>query len=50
MFVVYMYAGCVKHDLQVFENEIDAIDFCDVHDWHWLDENRFEWALDVREV
>ena len=51
MFVVYIEsAGGVRHDLRVFENEIDAADYCDIHDWTWIDENRFQWKLDYREV
>lgn len=52
MFAVYKVSpGGVKGDyIRVFENEIDAADYCDVHGWHYLDENRFEWNLDYREV
>lgn len=51
MFVVFMVsAGGVRHDLAVFEHEIDAADFCDVRDWEWIDDNRFVWRLDYREV
>ena len=43
--------GGVKGDyIAVFKNEIDAADYCDVHGWNYLDENRFEWNLDYREV
>lgn len=52
MFGVYKVSpGGIKSDyIRVFEHEIDAADFCDRHDWHWIDENRFEWRLDYREV
>ena len=51
MFVVYRVSGGgVRYDLRVFEHEIDAIDFCDVRDWAFIDENGFEWSLDYREV
>lgn len=50
MFIVYKYAGTVRYDLLVFENEIDAMDWCDTHDWHLIDENRFEWHLGYREA
>ena len=52
MFGVYKVSpgGVDGGYIAVFENEIDAADYCDVHDWSYLDENRFEWHLDYREV
>lgn len=51
MFVVYMCSpGGVRHNLRLFEHEIDAADFCDIHGWEWTDGNGFVWSLDYREV
>ena len=51
MFVVYIKSpGGVRRDIAVFENEIDAADYCDVRDWEYVDENEFVWYLDYREV
>lgn len=51
MFIVYRESGGgVRVDIEEFEREIDAVDFCDRHDWEWIDENRFQWNLDYREV
>ena len=52
MYAVYKEsAGGVKHFLQLFTNELDAADFCDVHGWEWCDEEtRFVWSLDYCEV
>ena len=51
MYAVYIeLAGGVKHFLQLFTNELDAADFCDVHGWEYCDKNRFVWSLDYCEV
>ena len=42
-------AGGVRHDLYGELTEREAIDFCEENNWHYLDENRFEWALDYVE-
>ncbi len=50
-FVVYMESpGGVRHTLTEFDTEVEAMRFCDIHHWSWLDENRFEWDLDYKEV
>lgn len=51
MFVVYiMSGGGCRHNIAVFENEIDAADYCDARGWELVDENRFVWHLDYEEV
>lgn len=51
MYEVYMEsAGSVKHAINQFETEKKAIAFCECHGWTWVDENRFEWNLNYREV
>lgn len=51
MYEVYVEsAGGVKHAIDRFDNEQRAIAFCERHGWVWVDENRFEWNLDYREV
>lgn len=42
-------AGGVRHDLYGELTEREAIDFCEENNWYYLDENRFEWALDYVE-
>lgn len=42
-------AGGVRHDLYGELTEREAIDFCEENNWHYLDENCFEWALDYVE-
>ena len=42
-------ASGVRHDLYGELTEREAIDFCEENNWHYLDENRFEWALDYVE-
>ena len=41
--------GGIRHDLYGSLTEREAIDFCDEHNWTWLDENCFEWNLDYVE-
>lgn len=49
MFVVKKIAGTVKHDIIGFNNEDQAISFCEKNDWRLLDENCFEWDLEIEE-
>ena len=49
MYVVKKVAGTVKHDLIAFNNEDQAIGFCEERDGVFLDENCFEWHLEVDE-
>lgn len=46
--VIIVSAGGVKHHLCGQMTEQEAIDFCNGHDWTWVDENGFEWDLDYR--
>ena len=50
MFIVQIVsAGGVRHDLYGDLTEREAIDFCEENNWHYLDENCFEWDLDYVE-
>lgn len=44
--VIMVSGGGVKHDLVCGLSEQEAIDYCEEHDWVYLDENCFEWHLD----
>ena len=39
----------IRHDLCGDLTEREAIDFCEVNDWHYVDENGFDWDLDYVE-
>ena len=46
---VIMSSGIVTHDYVRGLTMEEAADFCEENDWHYLDENRFEWSLDYVE-
>jgi hypothetical protein len=51
MFEVYKESsGGVKRYVTEFDTEEEAVEFCDSMDWEYVDENRFVWDLDYREV
>ncbi len=43
---VYLQAGTVRKHFSEFETEQEAINFCESHNWCWIDENEFEWSMD----
>lgn len=48
--VVKSPLGIVKRDLITgFESEHEALAVCMNMDWIYVDENRFEWCLDIEE-
>lgn len=48
--VVMVSEGGTKHDFQTaFESEADAISAAEDADWRFVDENQFEWRLEVEE-
>ena len=46
---VRAYAGSVTHHILYCDTEEEALQFCYDHNWYWLDENEFEWGLEVNE-
>lgn len=49
--VVMVSEGGTKHDLSAgFENEAEATAFAESEGWRHVDENQFEWRLEVEEV
>lgn len=46
---VSIAAGSVKRHLAYFETEEEALQFCYDNHWVWLDQNEFEWNLEVDE-
>lgn len=48
--VVIVSDGGTKHDYSLgFKTEADAEAFAEDSDWHFIDENQFEWRLEVEE-
>lgn len=45
--VIIVSGGGVRHELTSFETEKEAEKFCDEYEWRWIDENGFEWYLDI---
>lgn len=43
-------AGGVKECLATFRTEEEALCFCDNNNWRWVDENEFEWSLEVNDL
>ena len=41
--------GGVRHDLYCDLTEREAIDYCEMHNWEYCDENCFVWSLDYVE-
>lgn len=45
---IYMVSpGGISVLLTTFEDAKEAEDFCEEHDWCWVDENGFEWHLEM---
>lgn len=43
---VFMESGNgTRHLLISYDNINDAVDFCNMYHWEWLDENNFLWKL-----
>ena len=50
MYKVIMKSGPVKHDFQGgFEQEVDAFLYAEEYNFRWIDEDGFEWRLEVEE-
>lgn len=50
MYKVIMRSGPVKYDFQGgFETEEQAIELAEEYNFRWIDENGFEWSLEIRE-
>lgn len=47
--VVIVSAFGVKHHLVGQLTEEEAYNFCVEHNWRWLDENEFEWSLEIED-
>lgn len=46
---VYISTGYfgVKHLLESFSTEEEATNFCEENDWEHIDENGFQWGLEI---
>ena len=40
-------AGGVKKEIMFFDTEEEAFQWCNEQDWTWVDENQFEWDLEI---
>lgn len=38
----------VERDLISFDTAKEATDFCEQHNWWWVDENNFHWEMCIR--
>ncbi len=48
--LVMVSEGGTTHDYRTgFESEVDALAAAEADDWRYVDENRFEWRLEVTE-
>ena len=45
---VFAVSGCVKHVIYSGTKQ-ECIDFCAEHNWSFVDENRFEWDMEIEE-
>lgn len=41
--------GTIRCFMGGFETEAEAIEIASLYNWHWCDENGFDWDLDVEE-
>lgn len=47
---IVLVSSGVKHDfMSGFASEQEAEEFAEKHDWVWLDENQFEWRMEIEE-
>lgn len=47
---IVLVSSGVKHDfMSGFATEQEAEEFAEKYDWVWLDENQFEWRMEVEE-
>ena len=46
MYATYKKSGDKKYYIRLYVEEIEAADWCDVHDWELIDEDGTRWELD----
>jgi hypothetical protein len=44
---VYMVARSVRYIFATFDSMCEAEEFCESNNWIWMDENCFEWDLEI---
>lgn len=47
MYNIYMQAGTTVYIFASFDNYDDAFEFCELYNWEYIDENGFQWSLDL---
>lgn len=47
MYNIYMQAGLTVYIFASFDNYDDALEFCELYNWEYIDENGFQWSLDL---
>lgn len=48
-FKVQLSTGWIRKDFCSDLTEQEAIEICEMHDWHYTDENCFDWCMDYVE-
>lgn len=47
MYNIYMQAGLTVYVFASFDNYDDALEVCELYNWEYVDENGFQWSLDL---
>lgn len=47
--IVLVSSGVKQDFMSGFASEYEAEKFAEKHDWVWLDENQFEWCMEIEE-
>ena len=47
--VIMSSGGGTRRPLYQCDTYQEALDFCNYHNWHWLDNNLFDWTLEIEE-
>ena len=47
MYKIYMQSGLTVYVFASFDNYEDALEFCELYNWEYIDENGFQWSLDL---
>lgn len=48
-FTIYLCSRSVKHEFAWFKTEKEAVEFCEMYNWEYTDENTFVWDMEIEE-